>query len=47
MMVRGLKDKIPKGNYVVRAGILDRMVENKLNYKFIEYGNKVKAFEEF
>lgn len=46
MMVRGLKDKTPKGSYVVRAGILDRMVENKIYYKFLEYGAKVKAEEE-
>ena len=46
MMVRGLKDKVSKGSYVVRAGILDRMVENKIYYKFLEYGSKVKAEEE-
>ena len=45
-MVRGLKDKVSKGSYVVRAGILDRMVENKIYYKFLEYGSKVKAEEE-
>ena len=43
MMVRGLKDKVPKGNYVIRCGILDRMIENKIYYKFLEYGAKVKA----
>ncbi len=42
-MVRGLKDKAPKGSYVIRCGVLDRMVENKVYYKFLEYGAKVKA----
>jgi hypothetical protein len=36
------KDKIKRGRYVVRAGILDRLVENKMYYKFSEYGNRVK-----
>jgi len=27
---------------VVRCGILDRLVENKMYYKFAEYGNRVK-----
>lgn len=45
-MIRGLKDKVPKGNYVIRCGILDRMVENKIIYKFLEYGAKVKEEEE-
>lgn len=38
MAVRGLKDKVPKGNYVIRCGVLDRMIENKIYYKFLEYG---------
>ena len=46
MMVRGLKDKAPKGSYVIRCGVLDRMVENKVYYKFLEYGAKVKAEQE-
>lgn len=41
-MVRALKDKVPKGNYIIRASVLDRLVDNKMYYKFIEYGNKVK-----
>lgn len=41
-MVRALKDKAPKGNYIIRASILDRLVDNKMYYKFIEYGNKLK-----
>lgn len=42
MTARCLRDKIPKGDYVLRAGVLDRLVENKLYYKFVEYGNRVK-----
>lgn len=45
-MIRGLKDKVPKGNYVIRCGVLDRMIENKIYYKFLEYGTKIKAEEE-
>ena len=45
-MVRCLKDKAPKGNYVIRATVLDRLVDNKLYYKFIEYGNKIKEDQE-
>ena len=37
-----MRDKVPKGDYVIRAGMLDRLVENKLYYKFIEYGERVK-----
>jgi len=33
---------VPKGNYIIRASVLDRLVDNKMYYKFIEYGNKVK-----
>ena len=39
---RCLRDKIDKGDYVIRAGVMDRLVENKLYYKFIEYGDRVK-----
>ena len=42
MTARCIRDKIPKGDYVIRAGVLDRLVENKLYYKFVEYGNRVK-----
>ena len=45
-MVRCLKDKAPKGNYIIRATVLDRLVDNKLYYKFIEYGNKIKEEQE-
>lgn len=41
-MVRALKDKAPKGGYIIRASILDRLVDNKMYYKFIDYGNKLK-----
>ena len=42
MTARCLRDKIPKGDFVIRAGVLDRLVENKLYYKFVEYGERVK-----
>ena len=42
MTARCMRDKVPKGDYVIRAGMLDRLVENKLYYKFIEYGERVK-----
>ena len=42
MTARCLRDKIDKGDYVIRAGVMDRLVENKLYYKFIEYGDRVK-----
>ena len=42
MCARSLRDKIPKGDFVIRASILDRLVENKMYYKFVEYGNRVK-----
>jgi hypothetical protein len=45
-MVRALKDKVPKGNYIIRASVLDRLIDNKMYYKFIEYGNKLKEEEE-
>jgi hypothetical protein len=35
-----MKDKIKNGQYVIRAGVLDRLIENKLYYKFIEHGIK-------
>jgi hypothetical protein len=41
-MARALKDKVPPGNYLIRASVLDRLVDNKMYYKFIEYGNRVK-----
>lgn len=37
-----MRDKVPKGDFVIRAGMMDRLVENKLYYKFIEYGERVK-----
>jgi len=36
-----MRDKIPKGDYIIRASVMDRLVENKLYYKFIEYGQRV------
>ena len=42
MTARCMRDKVPKGDYVIRAGVMDRLVENKLYYKFIEYGERVK-----
>jgi hypothetical protein len=42
MTARCMRDKVPKGDYVIRAGMIDRLVENKLYYKFIEYGDRVK-----
>lgn len=42
-MTRCVKDKVPQGSYVVRASILDRLVDNKVYYKIIEHGNKIKA----
>ena len=42
MTARCMRDKVPKGDFVIRAGVMDRLVENKLYYKFIEYGNRVK-----
>ncbi len=38
-----MRDKVPKGEYIVRATVLDRLVDNKLYYKFVEYGQRVKA----
>ncbi len=45
-MVRALKDKVPRGNYIIRASVLDRLVDNKMYYKFIEYGNKEREEED-
>ena len=42
MNARCMRDKVPKGEYVIRATVMDRLVENKLFYKFIEYGQRVK-----
>lgn len=36
-----MRDKIPKGDYIIRATVMDRLVENKMYYKFIEYGQRV------
>ena len=33
-----MRDKVPKGEYIIRATVMDRLVENKLFYKFVEYG---------
>ena len=37
-----MRDKIPKGDYIIRASVMDRLVENKLCYKFVEYGQRVR-----
>lgn len=39
---RCMRDKVPKGDYIIRATAMDRLVENKLYYKFVEYGQRVK-----
>jgi hypothetical protein len=44
-MVRCLKDKAPSGSYMIRASVLDRLIDNKMYYKFIDYGNKEKEKE--
>ena len=44
-MIRCLKDKAPKGSYLIRASVIDRLVDNKMYYKFIEYGNLLKEEE--
>ena len=41
-MVRCLRDKVPKGEFVIRACVLDRLIHNKMQYKFIEHGEKLK-----
>ena len=42
MTMRCTRDKIPKGDFVLRVGVLDRLIENKMYYKFFEYGNRLK-----
>lgn len=42
MTARCLRDKIPKGDYIIRASVLDRLTDNKMYYKIIEYGERVK-----
>ena len=42
MTARCMRDKVPKGDFIIRAGVLDRLVDNKLYYKFVEYGDRVK-----
>ena len=44
--IRSLKDKAPKGSYLLRASVLDRLIDNKMYYKFIEYGNLEKEKEQ-
>jgi hypothetical protein len=44
-MVRCLKDKAPAGSYLIRASVLDRLIDNKMYYKFIELGNLEKEKE--
>lgn len=42
MCVRCLRDKVPKGQFIIRAGVLDRLIKNKMQYKFVEHGQKMK-----
>jgi len=42
LMARCLRDKVPKGEFVVRCSVLDRLIQNKMQYKFIEHGQKMK-----
>lgn len=42
MQSRCMRDKVPKGDYIIRASVMDRLVDNKLYYKFVEYGQRVK-----
>ena len=37
-----MRDKVPKGDFVIRAGMMDRLVENKLYNKCVEYGERVR-----
>ena len=46
LLARQLRDKIPKGEYVIRASVLDRLIKNKMQYKFIEHGQKMKDQKE-
>ncbi len=43
MTARCMRDKVPTGDFVIRAGMMDRLVENELYYKFVAYGVRVKA----
>lgn len=42
MQSRCMRDKVPKGDYIIRASVMDRLVDNKLYYKFVEYGQRIK-----
>jgi hypothetical protein len=42
MTTRCMRDKVPKGDYIIRATAMDRLVDNKLYYKFVEYGQRIK-----
>jgi hypothetical protein len=33
---------VPAGDYVIRVSVLDRLIKNRMEYNFIEYGNKMK-----
>jgi len=37
-----MRDKINKGEFIIRATVLDRLVDNKIYYKFVEYGERIK-----
>jgi hypothetical protein len=43
MAVRQLRDKVAKGDFVIRASVLDRLIQNKMQYRFIEEGQRTKA----
>ena len=45
MLARSLRDKIPKGDYIIRASVLDRLTNNKMYYKIIEYGERFKEYK--
>ena len=42
LVARCLRDKVPKGELVIRATVLDRLIKNKLQYKFIDHGQRIK-----
>lgn len=42
MTTRCMRDKVPKGEYIIRATVMDRLIDNKMFYKFVEYGQRVK-----
>ena len=42
LVARCLRDKVPKGEFVIRASVLDRLIQNKMQYKFIEHGQRIK-----